>query len=417
MKYLPLSEPKSKRFNLKLPPNVRREFSEPYDAYLGYLLDLTKDMTAFYPGTEQRTKEFAGPATNSSQRWTLWVSKEIRQLFDQQKSILAPTRTHGAFVELLLVVRKMLQEENRLPPFNYSKRGPIPSHSPMSNISPLVHMNNIPNFQSFPRSPLNMQYLDTNVDSNSQLNTPIMMPQNLFPTWNMEPLNYEADAIINGGESKYDLSSVDDSLLNLMDRSSSETESNVSINKFIRPNLKDFVFQGDSANSTWTFSGMDQTNPFAQDSLRPRSAHNLNPYTQDPIYTNLQNSPTSLPELFAAPLIRSRAEDQLETKNKKQRYHYRKPTYIQPTSSSATLNNSAMDFELDKLRLFWFPSEADTTSIQPSSDVLEAAELPSFSTVADTKFLRPIPDNVFTSTEMLYQPDMKDTNLFDILTN
>jgi hypothetical protein len=98
-------------------------FLEPYDAYLGYLLELTMNLKQFDPILEARLKDyslFAGGS--SSNRWTLWVSKDIRQLFDQQKNILAPLKTHGAFVELLLTNKQLLESRNMLPPFVYTKK-------------------------------------------------------------------------------------------------------------------------------------------------------------------------------------------------------------------------------------------------------------------------------------------------------
>jgi hypothetical protein len=98
-------------------------FLEPYDAYLGYLLELTMNLKQFDPILEARLKDyslFAGGS--SSNRWTLWVSKDIRQLFDQQKNILAPLKTHGAFVEMLLTNKQLLESQNMLPPFIYTKK-------------------------------------------------------------------------------------------------------------------------------------------------------------------------------------------------------------------------------------------------------------------------------------------------------
>ncbi|KAJ3271487.1 hypothetical protein HDV01_006617 [Terramyces sp. JEL0728] len=114
-----MSEKKaSKRFNLKLPYHARSQFMEPFDDYLGYLLQLTSNLTAFDPNL---CREDAPVPCSGSNRWTLWVSKEIRQQFDKQKAILAPLRTHGAFIELLLAYRNYLDQQGTLPVFTHSK--------------------------------------------------------------------------------------------------------------------------------------------------------------------------------------------------------------------------------------------------------------------------------------------------------
>jgi hypothetical protein len=98
-------------------------FQEPYDAYLGYLLKLTLNLSEFDPLLEAKQKEFSlFVGSSSSNRWTLWVSKDIRQLFDQQKSLLASSKTHGAFVELLLIHKQLLESAGLLIPFQYNKK-------------------------------------------------------------------------------------------------------------------------------------------------------------------------------------------------------------------------------------------------------------------------------------------------------
>ena len=57
------------------------------------------------------------PGSQSSARWTLWVSKDIRDRFDERKLILAPSKTHGGFVELMLLYRNKLAESGQLPVF------------------------------------------------------------------------------------------------------------------------------------------------------------------------------------------------------------------------------------------------------------------------------------------------------------
>jgi len=109
---------KTKRFNLKLPQSVRGIFEEPYDAYLQYLLSLadhynTSIEDRFEESLAKLPKNFQG----STSRWTLWVSKDIRQLFDERKAVLAPNKTHGGFVEVLLAHRLALAESGQLIPF------------------------------------------------------------------------------------------------------------------------------------------------------------------------------------------------------------------------------------------------------------------------------------------------------------
>lgn len=106
-----------KRFNLKLPPLIRPMFEEPFDAYLLYLLNLTASLTSFDALTNAcyETSYNLTPVTTS--RWTLWISREIRTLFDDRKSILAPTKSHGGFVEILISYRNQLKKRGELPYF------------------------------------------------------------------------------------------------------------------------------------------------------------------------------------------------------------------------------------------------------------------------------------------------------------
>jgi hypothetical protein len=97
-------------------------FEEPFDAYLGYLLQLTLDLSSLDAEFERRLQTFAPAITiNSASRWTLWVSRDIRQLFDQQKALLMPTRTHSAFVEFLIAFRMYLESKGCLTPFYRTK--------------------------------------------------------------------------------------------------------------------------------------------------------------------------------------------------------------------------------------------------------------------------------------------------------
>ncbi len=57
------------------------------------------------------------PCSGTPSRWTLWVSGEIRHWFDERKEALAPGKTHGVFVELLLVYRNKMARNGILPLF------------------------------------------------------------------------------------------------------------------------------------------------------------------------------------------------------------------------------------------------------------------------------------------------------------
>ncbi|KAJ3256705.1 hypothetical protein HK103_005200 [Boothiomyces macroporosus] len=138
-----MSEKKaSKRFNLKLPYHARSQFMEPFDDYLGYLLQLTSNLTAFDPNL---CREDAPVPCSGSNRWTLWVSKEIRQQFDKQKAILAPLRTHGAFIELLLAYRNYLEQQGTLPVFTHSKT----SHHRSSTSHPYYSQQSVARIPSY----------------------------------------------------------------------------------------------------------------------------------------------------------------------------------------------------------------------------------------------------------------------------
>ncbi len=55
---------------------------------------------------------------NSANRWTLWVGKDIRDRFDERKALLAPAKTHGGFVEMMLRFKVYLAEQGSLPVFD-----------------------------------------------------------------------------------------------------------------------------------------------------------------------------------------------------------------------------------------------------------------------------------------------------------
>jgi len=115
---LDLDTIKPKRFNLKLPPNARTQFQDPFDAYLAYLLSISNHLTTPFDESWNRKLFDAPRASGSSSRWTLWVSKEIRKQFDNRKRLLCPNKTHGGFVELLLLYRNYLESIGQLPLFD-----------------------------------------------------------------------------------------------------------------------------------------------------------------------------------------------------------------------------------------------------------------------------------------------------------
>ena len=73
----------------------------------------------------------------NSNRWTLWVSMDIRCQFDQQKALLMPSRTHGSFVEFLLSYRNFLDSKGELPPFFCIKK-PYSKSSTSNSLPPMI---------------------------------------------------------------------------------------------------------------------------------------------------------------------------------------------------------------------------------------------------------------------------------------
>jgi hypothetical protein len=80
------------RFNLKISPTLRSRFEEPYDAFLGFLLEISRDQPSF-DRFQFELKDSKAP--QGQNRWTVWVSRDIRDRFNQRKAVLASTKTHG----------------------------------------------------------------------------------------------------------------------------------------------------------------------------------------------------------------------------------------------------------------------------------------------------------------------------------
>lgn len=99
---------------------------EPFDAYLKYLLVLTVqlkkcDLDQIQFGEHALNFDYSG---SKNSRWTLWVSKQVRELFDDRKNELCPEKTHGNFVELLFCIRNYLESKNQLLKFVFFKTCP-----------------------------------------------------------------------------------------------------------------------------------------------------------------------------------------------------------------------------------------------------------------------------------------------------
>nr|KAJ3418190.1 hypothetical protein HK105_000218 [Polyrhizophydium stewartii] len=94
------------RFNIKLPLSMRTKFEAPFDRYLWSLLVETAHLAALPDMTahEQRIRAVSGSIKS---RWTLWVSRHVRDVFYERKQALAPSLTHGQFVEALLILKDL----------------------------------------------------------------------------------------------------------------------------------------------------------------------------------------------------------------------------------------------------------------------------------------------------------------------
>lgn len=307
----------SKRFNLKLPPTIRQMFHEPFDAYLGYLLENTLDLKEIDINLEHRLKGFTSyPSTASSARWTLWVSREIRQLFDQQKSNLAPLRTHGAFVELLLAYRNYLESIGSLPKFVASRRHYGQERAPTIPSNTYVADHGLPPFQ--PMIPY--QY------------GMYAYPQNL--TINTDP----AFLATMGSTPR-------------------------------------FINRQESVSSSDSYSNLFHSDPPSMRNFDYASRDTL--FAANPAPT-LQHIPRAATE---SSLFNTRSRDEYDTfsKSKKSRYTYAKPPM--PTSYSdsqfSTTVGSSLGAELDEFSLLLSPDPNLTMyqSEKPSFDIIKATQL------------------------------------------
>jgi hypothetical protein len=100
---------------------------EPFDAYLKYLLDLTvhlKESDLFQFELDENAPPNFDYIGAKNFRWTLWVSKQVRDLFDDRKTALSPEKTHAGFIELLFSIRNYLDSKNQLAKFVFVKTCP-----------------------------------------------------------------------------------------------------------------------------------------------------------------------------------------------------------------------------------------------------------------------------------------------------
>lgn len=113
-------------------------FQEPFDAYLYYLLSISSTLTVpFDHSLEQKVPELTKNSPASATRWTLWVPRDVRVQFDDRKLVLCPAKSHGGFVEMLLVYRNFLAASGTLPPFSKDSISFLssPSSSPAFDFS------------------------------------------------------------------------------------------------------------------------------------------------------------------------------------------------------------------------------------------------------------------------------------------
>ena len=119
----------SKRFNLKFPQvlnfnqECRKLFQEPFDAYLVYLLQLVSEVNPKKLDLEKQIEPFAPSfERENTVRWTLWVSSDVRRLFEHQMSRIFDVHTHNGFVLFLLGYRNYLASIGKLPAFVPARR-------------------------------------------------------------------------------------------------------------------------------------------------------------------------------------------------------------------------------------------------------------------------------------------------------
>jgi hypothetical protein len=86
------------RRNIKLSYDVASRFEKPYEQYLEWLLQVSimrQESFGFGWRSETRT-------SRKEKRWTLWMSVDLKRLYDERKATLAPDMSHGEFVVALL---------------------------------------------------------------------------------------------------------------------------------------------------------------------------------------------------------------------------------------------------------------------------------------------------------------------------
>ncbi|OAJ40265.1 hypothetical protein BDEG_24020 [Batrachochytrium dendrobatidis JEL423] len=62
------------------------------------------------------TKRIHSMAGRGGQRWTLWLSRDLRDLFVQRKEEIGSRYTHAEFIELLIVLKELIESETPLAP-------------------------------------------------------------------------------------------------------------------------------------------------------------------------------------------------------------------------------------------------------------------------------------------------------------
>ncbi|KAL5036064.1 hypothetical protein RTP6_003667 [Batrachochytrium dendrobatidis] len=103
------------RFNIKLPNVLREKFKEPCDIFLLNLLQTSMHIKTL-PDMDNYTKRIHSMAGRGGQRWTLWLSRDLRDLFVQRKEEIGSRYTHAEFIELLIVLKELIESETPLAP-------------------------------------------------------------------------------------------------------------------------------------------------------------------------------------------------------------------------------------------------------------------------------------------------------------
>ncbi|KAJ3100413.1 hypothetical protein HDU97_002245 [Phlyctochytrium planicorne] len=115
-----LDQNRSIRYNLKLPSDHRARFSTPFDDCLDTLIDLLWSYvrsqhppstplsdfseTSIHPNLVKRAKAVAPKGS----KWTVWVSRDLKEKFAEAKETFGKKWTHAEFVELMLIIRDIV---------------------------------------------------------------------------------------------------------------------------------------------------------------------------------------------------------------------------------------------------------------------------------------------------------------------